>query len=193
MKHILFVFFLVCAALHTGCGLFDPREPEPPAQGGLNYVPATVPSLVMSNLRSAIAQKNIDNYMRNLSDETVTGRPFVFTPSVEASSVYPNVREWVFTDERDYFQNLVAKANGFSDLTLVPRDSVIGATLASYNYDYILVFQHTDAATFPTMATGNLQVELAPDAGNIWTIHSWSDFSTSDEITWSAFKGRFGN
>ncbi|MDH4069289.1 MAG: hypothetical protein OEV30_02580 [Ignavibacteria bacterium] len=193
MNNVIVTVVLLCSLAVWGCGLFEPRDPEAPDQGGLDFVPATVPSVVISNLRNSIAQKNSDNYVRNFSDPAATGRPFVFTPSVEASSVYPNVREWTFMNEREYFQNLVAKADGFSSLTLTARDSVIGATEASYNYDYVLLFQHTDAATFPTTATGNLQFVLAPDAGNVWTIFSWNDFSTSEDVTWSAFKGRFGN
>jgi hypothetical protein len=176
-----------------GCGLFDTREPESPDQGGLDYVPATVPSIAISNLVSAVAQKNVDNYMRNFGDPVVTGRLFVFIPSAEASTVYPNVREWTYTNEREYFQNLVAKADGFSSLILTPRDSIIGPAEATYNFDYVFSFEHTDAATFPTTATGNLQFILAPDPTNIWSIFSWSDFSTSADITWSSFKGQFGN
>ena len=186
---------LVFALLFSmaGCGLFEPRDPEPPGQSGLDYVPATVPSIVLSNLQAAIAQRKVDNYMRNFGDPAVTGRPFVFIPSTEASTVYPNVREWTYANEREYFQNLVAKADGFSSLTLVARDSVIGPADATYNFDYVLSFQHTDAATFPTSASGNLQFILAPDATNIWYVFSWTDFSTSPEITWSSFKGKFGN
>jgi hypothetical protein len=185
--------YLLLASGLVGCGLFEPRDPETPGQSSLDYVPATVPSIVISNLRNAIAQKNVDNYVRNFSDPVVSGKAFVFDPSVDASSIYPNIREWTFANEREYFQNLVAKADGFSSLTLIPKDSLIGGTEATYNFDYLLSFQHTDAATFPTMASGNLQFILAPDAGNIWSIFHWSDFSTSEEITWSAFKGKFGN
>ncbi len=177
----------------TGCSLFEPREPEPPAQTSFDYTPATVPGIVISNLKSAVAQKNVENYIRNFSDPAVTGRPFVFIPSSDASSIYPNVRDWTYADERAYFQNLVAKEDGFSTLTLIPKDSLLGAAEASYNFDYVLTFQHTDAATFPTTARGTLQFVLAPDANNIWSIYQWSDFSTSPDITWSAFKGKFGN
>ena len=176
-----------------GCGLFEPRNPEPPGQTSLDYIPATVPGIVMSNLKNAIAQKNVDNYVRSFSDPAVSSVTFVFNPSADASSIYPNVREWTFADEREYFQNLVAKADGFSSLILTPKDSLIGGTEATYNFDYLLSFQHTDAATFPTTARGNLQFILAPDEANIWSIFSWSDFSTSAEITWSSFKGKFGN
>lgn len=193
MNNMLLLLVLTFSLSGPACGLFEPRVPEEPDQGGFDFVPATVPSLVISNLKSSISQKNIDNYMRSFSDQAVTGRPFLFIPSVEASSVYPNVREWTFMNEREYFQNLVAKADGFSSLTLTARDSVIGATEASYNFDYVLLFQHTDAATFSTTATGNLQFVLAPDQSNVWTIFSWNDFSTSSDISWSAFKGRFGN
>lgn len=189
----LFVCHLLFALGLVGCGLFEPRDPEPPAQTSLTYQPATVPSIVISNLKSAIAQKNVENYVRNFSDPAVSGRQFVFVPSAAASSMYPNVREWIYTDEREYFQNLVAKANGFSSLSLVSKDSLIGSSEASYNFDYVLMFQHTDAATFPTTASGTLQFVLAPDASNIWSIYQWTDFSASPDVTWSAFKGKFGN
>jgi len=188
-----FVVVLLLTIPGGGCGLFDTRDPEPPDQGGFDYVPATVPSIVLSNLVNAIAQKNSDNYMRNFTDPAVTGKPFIFIPSTEASTVYPNVREWTYANEREYFQNLVAKADGFSNLALTARDSVIGPAEATYNFDYVFSFQHTDASTFPTSATGNLQFILTPDATNIWSIFSWSDFSTSSDITWSSFKGKFGN
>jgi hypothetical protein len=181
------------AILLHGCSLFETREPEPPGQSGFDFVPATVPSIVISNLQSAVAQKNIDNYMRNFSDPALIAVGFEFIPSTEASTVYPNIQQWTYDDERAYFQNLVAKANGVSQLTLTAKDSLISATNATYSFDYILSFQHTDAATFPTVAQGNLQFDLAPDAGNIWTIYRWIDFNTTPEITWSSFKGKFGN
>lgn len=178
-------FVLLIVAGTAGC--FDTREPAPPGQSGLDFEPATVPSIVISNLKNSIAEKSIDNYMRNFSD------PFLFVASAEASSTYPNVRDWTYEDERGYFQNLVAKADGFSALTLTPIDSTTGPTETSYTYEYVLTFEHTDHETFPTTAMGNLQFVLEPDASNIWFITNWSDFSTSSEITWSSFKGKFGN
>ena len=106
MRSILYAAILAL----SGCGLFDPRDAEDPGQTGFDFVPATVPSIVIANLQNSIAQKNIDNYERNFSDPSMTGIPFLFIPSVEASSIYPNVREWTYSDERGYFQNLVAKA-----------------------------------------------------------------------------------
>ena len=187
---LLLTIALLCA---EGCALFEPREPEPPAQTSLDYTPATVPGIVISNLKNAVAQKNVENYIRNFSDPAVSGREFIFVPSADASSNYPNVRDWTYADERGYFQNLVAKEDGFSTLTLIPKDSLLSAAEASYNFDYVFTFQHTDAATFPTTARGTLQFVLAPDGNNIWSIYQWSDFSTSPDITWSAFKGKFGN
>jgi hypothetical protein len=186
-------YWLLLAIFFLSCGIFEPRDPEPPEQSSFNFTPATVPSIVLSNLKNAVSQKNVENYIRNFSDSAVTGRAFVFVPSADASGIYPNVREWTYADERGYFQNLVAKADGFSTLSLTAKDSLIGASQATYNLDYLLTFQHTDAATFPTTASGTLQFVLAPDAGNIWSIYHWSDFSNSSEITWSSFKGKFGN
>jgi hypothetical protein len=177
----------------AGCGLFDTRDPESPGQSGFDFVPATVPSIAISNLRSSIAQRNVDNYMRNFADPALVSTGFQFIPSTDASSTYPNLQDWTFDDERGYFQNLVAKADGASQLTLTPKDSLISTDQATYNFDYVLSFQHTDAASFPTLARGNLQFDLVPDAGNIWSIYRWIDFNTTPDITWSSFKGKFGN
>jgi hypothetical protein len=178
-----------------GCGLFDTRNPEEPSQSSSDFRPPTVPEVVIENLRNAIAQKNIENYINCLADPVRTGREYEFVPSPEAGAQYPSVfTSWSFGDERTYFQNLIAKAraNGFAQLHLTPRSSVVTADSVVYNYDYILTFEHTETG-FESMARGNLQFSLAPDNTNFWSIHRWSDFKTGDNITWSQFKGRFSN
>ncbi len=177
------------------CNLFETRDPEEPSESSFNYVPATVPSIVLSNLQNAIAQKSIENYMSNFSDSTMTNRRFMFTPSPEASAQYPNIHSWSYTDEREYFQNLIANeiANGFSSLLLTATDSSITADEANYDFDYIFTFEHTDPG-FPTnTARGHLQFIMATDQSSIWTIYQWSDSKTTEDITWSSFKGKFGN
>ena len=176
------------------CNLFETRDPEEPSESSFNYVPATVPSIVLSNLQNAIAQKSIENYMSNFSDSTVTNRRFTFTPSPEASAQYPNIRSWSYTDEREYFQNLIATAiaNGFSSLLLTAKDSLITPDEANYNFDYIFTFEHTDPG-FLTTAGGHLQFIMATDQSGIWTIYQWNDFETTADITWSSFKGKFSN
>lgn len=119
----------------------------------------------------------------------------MFVPSPEGREQYAAVfSDWTAGDEQAYFRNLVARGvtNGFSNLFLVPRDSVITADSVIYSFDYTFTFEHTEPG-FPVTARGNLQFTLVPDANNFWAISRWSDFKTATDITWSLFKGKFGN
>lgn len=178
------------------CGLFETREPEQPSQSSCFSQPPTRPLIVIGNLENAIAQKCPDNYTACFSPANGERR-FIFVPSPEAREQYAALfSDWTTSDEQAYFRNLVAKGttNGFSNLFLVkpPRDSVITADSVLYNFDYTLTFEHTEPG-FPITARGNLQFTLTPDASNFWAISRWSDFKTTTDISWSLFKGKFGN
>lgn len=184
--------FLVMAA---GCGLFGPRDPEPPNQSSLNFLPPTEPSIVVTNLVSAIDQKNVQNYASCFSDPSKGGRPYVFIPSAEGSSQYGTVLSgWTVAQEQSYFQNLVAKSpsNAFSSLALSSKDSLVTSDSVVYGYRYVFTFEHSDPG-FPKISQGNLQFTIAPDKNNFWSISRWVDFKTGTDITWSSFKGKFSN
>ncbi|MBI4534872.1 MAG: hypothetical protein HY708_01250 [Ignavibacteriae bacterium] len=184
---------LLCG-LALRCSLFEPREPEPPTQSSFDFRPPTVPGIVITNLQSAVAQKNVANYISCFADPSRTSREFSFEPSADASALYPSVlRNWTFEDEQSYFQNLVAKAtpNGFSNLLLIPKDSIITADSVIFSFDYTFTFDHTEAG-FPSTARGTLQFSLGAE-NSFWMIYRWSDFKTTDDITWSSFKGKFSN
>lgn len=179
----------------SGCSLLEPREPEPPTQSSLNFQPPTVPSVVIANLESAIAQKNSANYISCFADPSKSPRQFVFIPSTEASAQYPGLlTQWSISEELSYFQNLIAKSppNGFSSLILTQRSSVVTPDTVLYEYDYVFTFEHTEPG-FPTVARGNLQFSIGTDNNNFWSIYRWSDFKTTNDITWSLVKGKFSN
>lgn len=75
---------------------------------------------------------------------------------------------------------------------LTQKSAIVTPDTVVYNYDYILTFEHTEAG-FPTTARGNLQFSLGTDNNNFWSIYWWSDFKTTNDITWSVFKGKFSN
>jgi hypothetical protein len=181
--------------LLTGCGLFDTRDPEPPSESNCFAVPQTRPAIVMQNLQTAVAQKCVDTYTGTISGGSAGQPPLVFVPSAEAREQYAGVlTSWTPEDETAYFRNLAARGtvNGFSSLVLVPRDSIVTPDSVVYSFDYIFTFQHTEPG-FPITARGNMQLSLAPDAGDIWRIYRWVDLKTTDDVTWSVFKGRFSN
>jgi hypothetical protein len=182
-------------AVLISCGIFEPRTPEDPSQASLNFRPPTDPVIVIANLQSAIDQKNVANYASCFADPMKVGRPFLFTPSAEASAQYAGVfSSWSFTQEQSYFQNLVAKSSpaAFSNLLLTLKTSAVTADSVIYSYDYILTFEHNEIG-FPKTARGNLQFTLVTDNSNFWTIYRWNDFKTGGDITWSMFKGKFSN
>jgi hypothetical protein len=191
----LAAILLVAGSVVPGCGLFDTRTPEPPSESNCFSVPQTRPGTVITNLQTAIAQKCVDTYAACFSGGSPGQQPLVFVPSAEAREQYAAVmNNWSTTDEQAYFRNLTARGvvNGFASLLLAPRDSVISPDSVVYSYDYTFTFQHTEPG-FPVTARGNMQLSLAPDANNVWRIYRWVDLKTTDDVTWSIFKGRFSN
>jgi hypothetical protein len=182
--------------LMTGCGIFEPRTPEDPTQSGLDFRPPTTPEIVIQNLTSAVDQKNAANYIACFADPTKTGRTFVFIAAPEASAQYPGVfTQWSLSDENDYFQNLVAKTSptSYSNLLLTQKGPVIQTSDSMVvSYDYEIRFDHSDAS-FPKVATGNLQFTIGVDKNNFWSVYRWYDFKTTGDVTWSTMKGKFSN
>lgn len=176
-----------------GCGLFETRDPEPPASSSCFSVPATRPFIVIMNLRNAVAQKCADNYAACFARGGPGERSFVYTPSAEGRDQYGSLLlGWTADDESAYFRTLLARAvtNGFASLELTPRDSLIAADSVVYTFEYAFTVEHTEPG-FPITARGNMQVTLTPNASTIWSISRWADFSTTAEPTWSLFRGRF--
>jgi hypothetical protein len=178
-----------------GCGLFEPRSPEKPTVPGGGFTPATEPLIVITNLQDAVEQKNVPNYVQCFSDPVTGPRLFTFIPSSEGAAQYATVfRDWTIVEEQAYFQNLTVRVTptSASRLTLTARSLFFGSDSATLEYDYVLIFEHTDP-TFPQIARGNLQFALGRNSNNIWSIYRWTDYKTTNDITWSLFKGKFSN
>jgi hypothetical protein len=184
----------------AGCGLFEPRDPDPPTQQTDAPPPATDPDALIQNLQAAVAQKSTVNYERcfaGFGEPSGGGARFVFVPSPGAAAAYSGVfQQWGIDQERQYFQNLVSrsagKPNAYANLTLTHRTLIASGDSAVHSYDYTLTFEHSDPA-FPQTATGTMQLVMAPEKGNAWVIYRWIDYKTTGDITWSHFKGKFSN
>ncbi|MGA9118412.1 MAG: hypothetical protein WB699_03515 [Bacteroidota bacterium] len=179
------------------CGLFQTRTPDAPTQPSDSFIPATDPDAVVQNLQSAIAEKSSVNYVRCLADPSHAKQPYQFIPSATAAATYSGVfAQWNVDDERQYFQNLVARTAGkptaFSNLVLAHKTILLSGDSTVVSYDYTFTFDHNDPS-FPTVASGTMQLVLGPDNTNAWVIYRWTDFKTTNDITWSHFKGRFSN
>lgn len=184
---------LACAG--GGCGLFEPRPPEAPTQSSQTFLPATDPLIVIGNLQNAIEQKSVPNYVQCLADPSAGGHLFVFVPSSEGTAQYGTLfRNWSTGEEQAYFQNLTTRTTpaSLSKLDLSAKTASLAADSALLEYDYTLTFENT-VAGFPSRASGDLQFALQRSSSNIWTIYRWTDLKTTNDITWSLFKGKFSN
>lgn len=176
-----------------GCGLFDTRDPEPPASSTCFSIPPTRPLIVIANLQNAVAQKCADNYAACFARGGPGERAFVYTPSAEGRDQYgPVLLGWTADDEAAYFRTLLARSvtNGFASLQLTPRDSLISADSVVYTFAYAFTVEHTEPG-FPITARGDMQVTITANAATVWSISRWVDLSTTGEPTWSLFRGRF--
>ncbi len=201
MKHRLpgalmtgFVPVLLLAGA-AGCGLFEPRDPEEPSQSSLNYRPPTEPTVVIANLQSAVEQRNQANYISCFSDAARGAQPFVFIPSADAAASYGGTLAfWTLDDERSYFQNLIARSGqqAYASLSLTLKTTTVTSDSVVSAYDYILVFEHNESG-FPRTARGSMQFTFREDASNFWAIQRWVDFKTTNDVSWSDFKGKFSN
>ena len=191
----LLLFSSGLAGYAGGCGLFEPRSPEAPTQSSQTFLPATDPLIVISNLQDAIEQKSVPNYMQCLADPLAGVHTFLFVPSSEGTAQYGSLfRTWSTAEEQAYFQNLTTRTTpaSISKLDLTEKTRSLAADSALLEYDYTLTFENT-AAGFPSRASGNIQFALQRSSSNIWTIYRWTDFKTTNDITWSLFKGKFSN
>jgi hypothetical protein len=167
--------------LLAGCNLFEPR-------------PAEDASIVISNLRKSIEERSVQNYVLCFANPLGTP-PFTFLPSSDGAAQYGSVfSSWSTIDEQEYFQNLAARTTPTSTSSLIfnERSRVPSGDSVLIDADYILTFEHTDAA-FPKVARGNMQLALGRSSSNIWSIYRWADFKTTGDITWSIMKGKFSN
>jgi hypothetical protein len=184
-----------CVIAMAGCGLFEPRSPEAPTESGGQFPPATDPKITISNLQRSVDLKSVQYYVQSFSTPSTDGRTFSFTPSSEGSAQYASVfRSWTVAEEQSYFQNLSVRttSTSASGLVLNEKSFFLSGDSALAEYDYTFTFEHTDP-TFPKVASGNLQFALIRNSSNIWTICRWSDFKTTNDPTWSLFKGKFSN
>jgi hypothetical protein len=187
---ISFVAFVIL----YGCDIFQTRTPQPPQQGQSNFIPATSPDIVMQNLRNAIAEKNVNNYLSCLSDTSFGGRKFTFVPPPDVYRQYAQIfLAWDKNSEQAYFDNLTVQSSATSSpaltLSSVSLTGPIGDS-ATYSATYSLLWPNK-VSGYPQSVEGNLQFYLGVDKNQNWAIYKWIDLRVADSLTWSEMKARF--
>jgi hypothetical protein len=195
VQHFYFIFLI--ALMITACELpFQTREPEEPISDQSSWIQPTSPHYVMTNLRNAISEKNIANYMRCLADTSQYARPFRFLADPAVANRNPSLFAYWGKEEEITMMNQL--------LLFLPKDSlsVVKFTLQSETnlvdsvilvQDYDLDIHHNCKETdCPRHMQGQSEFRLLKNNQDLWTIYRWNDSASGDEPSWSALKAHFG-
>lgn len=188
---ILLNFFIT-----TGCvNPFSTREPEPPEQNASNFITPSTPEIVFINLRVAIKDRNVENYIRSFVDSTRSQRRFTFIPDQGVAATQPGTfTDWDLEDERRYLNQLfqATPADSTSNLKLDERIRDEAATTATFTQDYELMVRHTrQSNNIPAVFRGQSKFWLEVNETGDWAIYKWEDFSNGVDPSWSELKALF--
>ena len=167
---------LLCLA---GTSCFTLRPVEPPQQVSSDWVSPTDHEILLTNLRTAISQTNVQNYLRCFNRDSL-----VFNP---VSSLY-NTNEsiwvnWSFQDEQTYLENALADLSVNSGQSLLLEEQGLqDVTADSLRYvgRYTLRVNHQDTS-LTTLFKGQLQLSIKRNAFNEWEIHRWTDIQLAPD------------
>lgn len=195
MQEKLNKILIIGIIITCGCGLFDSRSVEPPSEPRSTYLQPTSPDIVITNLNFAIAEKNLDNYLRCFTDSNFSQRRFRYFPDAISLSSYPVFQTWSLTNERNYYSNLISftNTNSSSNLFLSNTTFNSGIDSAIVDSDYILIFDH-NKQNVAKIAKGKLRFIMGVDSRSLWSVHGWYDFiNQNNDTTWSVIKANFAN
>lgn len=187
---ILFLLLLACE------NPFSTRDPEPPKGNQSNWIQPSSPEYVMVNLKSAIKEKNITNYMRCMADTSNSSKIFHYDAEPSVANNNPSLFvNWDKTAEFNFFNQWLAfiPQDSSSELSLNTlkentfQDSVI--LLEEYSLD--TYYQCTDDSCFYHME-GQSEFYLLRNSEDLWYIYKWRDISTGSYPTWSHLRAKFG-
>ena len=172
---------------------FSTREPEQPSGQQAAWNQPVAHEIVLDNLRSAISEKNVENYIRCFGLTDAVRENFLFVPELSVANNYLGVfTNWSIIEERNYINHL------FSLLSPDSVSSLILTNVTEFSYgdsvrttgEYDLLITHTNPSA-PKQVLGRMELKLRKDAGALWYISSWIDLKTGDFPVWSMIKAEF--
>ena len=84
----ILVILSTLALLNTSCDLLRTRDPQPPDGGNNQNAQATTSQMVLDNLQSAFANKNVNDYEKTFADTGSVSKQYVFVPTQKAAGNY---------------------------------------------------------------------------------------------------------
>lgn len=173
----------------AGCDIFETRDAEKPNQSRSNYETATLPEILIQNLKNSFADKDAVNY-QNCFVSGFSDKEFQFIPSSTALSVYQNLwTTWNVDDEMQYFNALKSRVPEGVPITVTlseqPESFVSFGDSVKYTSAYSINIPDQD----PSVYEGNAEFSLIRDSRSVWVIYLWKDNAIGDSPSWSDLKG----
>lgn len=164
---------LVAAGLLPGCGLFDLRDPEPPAGSEVDFDTPTHPRIALRNIEATTEARVISNYQRSLASDY----KFRFDPfDAAGDSVWALDRELQAMTQ-------IYRNQATVNLTWTVRDSgSLGEDFFYRNLGYRLVFRRTGG---DSLEFGGRCTLYFRNDGIQWLIYRWADLrDDTADLTW---------
>ncbi|MEM9935892.1 MAG: hypothetical protein AAF824_19865 [Bacteroidota bacterium] len=167
-------------------GCFETRQVETPSSTASDWISPTDYQILLSNLSTAITQRNTQNYIRCFERDQLR-----FTPAAALLNANPSIwSNWSIEDEQTYINNLFANLTGVNGglLTLTEVDlQDVSADSLRYVGNYIYQVRHADT-TITNEFRGQLSYVIKRNEFNEWAIHRWEDIETVPDSSWSLLK-----
>jgi hypothetical protein len=183
----MLVLFLMVACTNP----FSTREVEEPGpEEGSDIFDQPINSeVVLSNLRYALIQKNISNYISCFIDTSLVTMNYKFLPDQNVAK--ERFTGWDLQDEENYVRRLF---NGSDQIGFEFIDKNITFTTITTSIDSVLTspFRYELKIQFDTLAVynGKARMKLVKNVNSLWAIYYWEDFrdETNNPNTWSVLK-----
>jgi hypothetical protein len=182
----------ILLAVSSGCGLFEPRDPEEPISVRSTYTPPTEPAMVLENMAAALRELNSVNYLRCLSD-TGTGGSFQFIPTPAAAGIYSVFAGWDRSSEEAWFLNARSRLPSGSTMNVQfssPVAQGVQPDSVAYDVPYDLSVPHGQAGLAQRVVGRSYLTLVLDRRTGLWSIRRWQDVAlSSSQPTWSDVKG----
>lgn len=189
------VLILFALLFIISCDLFITRDAQEPDQSRSDFQPPVQPEIVISNLKSSLADKNLQNYIACFVDTIFSNREFTFSASSEAISLYQIfLQDWGLNEEKRYFSSVINKVPTDFPISLSLSDenfSSLGGDSLIYTATYNINLPVPSGDPVPPNYAGSLQFNMLRDSRSQWSIYFWKDTKGASLPSWSELKGSF--
>ena len=189
---------LIATAVLQACtnpfGTRSAEKPDADKNSDIFEQPTTS-EVVLSNLRYALIQKNVSNYMSCFIDTSLI-QLFQFTFKPDENIPSERFQNWSLPDEENYLRNVFTSTGTiqleYSDknISITPISSSLDSVQTT-PFAYQLKVEKDGIKTYSGMA----RMKLVKNSNSLWAIYYWEDTRDIDNNsnTWSLLKATYRN